>query len=430
MRVLHVMSYYEPAYDFGGDVRTVSQTCSALAGLGVDVTVFTTNAAPEGRLDVQLCEPQRRNGVTVTYYPVTWRGWPFGRFYYSWKLSQACARQIHEFDVAHFSSTLWADTAVVGSRGCLRAMVPYVVSPHGILEPWHYTHKGWKKRLHMMLCGQRVLRRASAIHAVCLTEARRLERLGLEGKVTCIPPGIDLAEFADLPSRAEAEECWPVLRGRRVVLFLSRLHYKKGLDQLVPAFAEVRKHCGDAILVLAGPDDGYLRAVRDLIDTHGIRKDVVLTGMLTGRERLLAFAAADIFVLPSYAEGLPRVLIEAMACRLPLLITPGCNFPEVAELDAGLIVEPTASELAGGLKHLLGLDADEREAIGVRGRALVESGYTWDVVARKMITVYECAVHGNAIPLHPEAQDNRPGDRVGRARGSGLGRMRRGAALQ
>ena len=156
----------------------------------------------------------------------------------------------------------------------------------------------------------------------------------------------------------------------------------------------------------------------------------MLTGMLTGRERLLAFAAADIFVLPSYAEGLPRVLIEAMACRLPLLITPGCNFPEVAELDAGLIVEPTASELAGGLKHLLGLDADEREAIGARGRALVESGYTWDVLARKMVTVYECAVHGKAIPLHPEPQDDRLGDRAGRARGSGLGRMRGGGALQ
>jgi glycosyltransferase involved in cell wall biosynthesis len=408
LKVGHVISYYEPAYDFGGDVRTVAQTCKALAALALDVTVLTTDAAPQGRLDVPLYRPQRRNGVAVTYYPVTWRGWPLGRFFYSRGLSRACVRRAPEFDLVHFSSTLWADTAAVGSRACLGAAVPYVVSPHGILEPWHYAFRGWKKRLHMRLCGRRVLERADAVHAVCSAEAHRLERLGLEGKVACIPPGIDMSEFARLPPRAEAEEQWPVLRGRPVILFLSRLHQKKGLDQLVAAFAELRRHYDDAVLVLAGPDDGYRQALVELIDIHGIRRDVVLTGMLKGRERLLAFAAADVFVLPSYAEGLPRVLIEAMACRLPLLITPGCNFPEVPQVDAGLIAQPRASDLADGLRHLFALRGAEREAMGARGRALVQSSYTWDVIARKMVTVYRRTLDARPIPLHPEPHDGRP----------------------
>ena len=373
-----------------------------LAALGLDVSVFTTDAAPVGRLDVEVLRPQTRHGVQVSRYPVTWRGWPLGRYYYSRELSRACARRMHEFDLAHFSSTLWGHVAVVGSRSCLRAAVPYVVSPHGILMPWQYAYRGWKKRLHMKLWGQRMLERADAVHAVCSAEAQRLEEFGLGGKITCIPPGVDLAEFADLPSRAEAEERWPMLRGRRVILFLSRLHLVKGLDQLIPAFAEVRRACDDVALVLAGPDDGYLGALDDLIDAHALRHDVLVTGMVRGRDRLLALAAADVFVLPSYAEGLPCVLMEAMACALPLVITPRCNFPEVAQVDAGLIVEPRMPELATALRHLLTLGAEDRAAMGRRGRALVESRYTWDVTARKLMAVYQCVLDGAPIPLDPE----------------------------
>jgi glycosyltransferase involved in cell wall biosynthesis len=403
LKILHIVSYYEPAFGFGGILRAVSGTCRALAVAGHEVSVFTTDASDEGRLEVPLYRPQNRDGVAVTHFPLTWRGWPLGRFYYARTLAAACAARIQEFDVAHLS-TLWGHTAIAGSRACVRGMVPYVVSPHGSLEPWGYAQKGWKKRLHMALCARRILDRANAIHAICPAEAHNLEQFGLQGKITCIPNGIDTSEFADLPPPAEAEERWPALRGRRVILFLSRLHHVKGLDRLVPAFAALRRHCDDAFLVVAGPDDGYLRKLNALIDTYAIRDDVLLTGMLTGRDRLLAFAAADVFVLPSHSDVLAIAVIEAMACALPVVITPACNFPEVAQAGAGLILEPTAPELAAALEHVVGMSDDQRGAMGARGRRLVESGYTWDVIARKMLTVYQCAIDGKPVPLHPEPQ--------------------------
>lgn len=401
LKVLHIVNYYEPAYGFGGILRAVSGTCRAVAACHHEVSVFTTDASDRGRLQVPVRRPQNRDGVAVTYYPLTWRGWPLGRFYYARALAAACAREAGAFDVAHLS-TLWGHASIAGARACANAMVPYVVSPHGTLEPHQYGLKSWKKRLHMALCGRRALDRAAAVHALCRYEADNLVQFGLEGKITCVPNGIDPAEFTDLPSPMEAAERWPTLRGRRVILFLSRLHAIKGLDQLLPALAELRRTCNDALLLLAGPDDGYASQVNALIDAHGLRRDVLLTGMLTGHDRLLALAAAEVFVLPSYAECFPMAVVEAMACALPVLITPGCNFPEAVEADAGLMVDPRSRELAGALEHLMAMSDGQRGAMGARGRQLVESDYTWDVIARKMITVYRAILDGKPIPLHPE----------------------------
>ncbi len=395
------MNYYEPAYGFGGILRAVSGTCRALATLGHRVSVFTTDAAPDGRLDVPLCRPQKSDGVLVTYYPLTWEGWPLGRFYYSRALTRACTEQVRHFHIAHLS-TLWGRATIVGSRECVRAEVPYVVSPQGSLEPWSYAHRGWKKRLHMMLYGQKILDRAAAIHAVSAIEARNLTHFGLEGRITYIPNGVEMSEFADLPSRTQAEERWPALRNRRVILFLARMHRKKGLDALLPALVQVRRHCDDAFLVLAGPDDGYLAEVESFIESHALHDHVLLSGMLTGQDRLLAFAAGDVFVLPSRAEGLPLALVEAMASALPVVITPGCNFPDVLRVEAGVTVPGEARELAAALEHVLTMSGDQRRAMGARGRQLVESDYTWDVIARKMITVYRAILDGKPIPLHPE----------------------------
>jgi glycosyltransferase involved in cell wall biosynthesis len=180
------------------------------------------------------------------------------------------------------------------------------------------------------------------------------------------------------------------------------LHYKKGVDQLLPAFADLLLRHPDALLFLAGPDDGYMDTARAAVESLGISERVVIPGMLTGRDRLLAFTAGDVFCLPSYSEGIAVASLEALACGLPAVMTPGCHLPEAVQAGAAVCVEPRASEISSALAGLLALGDAERAAMGQRGREMVASQFSWDTIARKMLTVYDCVATGREVPLLPE----------------------------
>ena len=218
-----------------------------------------------------------------------------------------------------------------------------------------------------------------------------------------IPNGIDPQDYLHLPDPAEAEEARPGLHDRLVVLFLGRLSPEKGLDQLVGAWSIVVAKCPQAILVLAGPDHrNYRGLVQNLVDTKGLGSSVIMPGMLRGREKLAMLSRADVLVQPSYSEVLGLAVLEALACAKPCVITTGCNFEQVAAIGAGRVVEPAADALAAALIEVLSLSLQDRQMMGMRGRALVLQNYTWDIVARKMLTVYSCIVSGQEIPLYPE----------------------------
>ncbi|MFQ6096895.1 MAG: glycosyltransferase [Armatimonadota bacterium] len=404
LRILHVTSYYEPAWGFGGIVRAVSGACEALCACGHEVSVLTTNASPNGRLDVPLERAHRRDGVTVTYFPLAWRGWPLGRFYYSAALARASLQHVRQADVTHLSM-VWGHPAAAASRVCRREGTPYVVSPHGTFLPPHYARKRWKKSLWMEFRGRGILHHAAAIHAISRAEVRALARLGLGERTAYVPNGVNVREFAALPGRAQAVARWPRLRDRRAVLFLSRLHPGTGLHELIPAFARVRRAHDDVVLIRAGPNAGYERQAHALVGKHDLDEHVLFTGMLTGADRLLAFAAAHVFVLPSHAECLPMAALEALACGLPAVTTAACNLPEVQRVGAGLVVAPDADAIATALDHILSLSESRLEAMGARGRALAESQFAWDTIARKMTTLYRCILHAKPVPPEPEPFD-------------------------
>jgi glycosyltransferase involved in cell wall biosynthesis len=124
--------------------------------------------------------------------------------------------------------------------------------------------------------------------------------------------------------------------------------------------------------------------------------------MVQGERKKALISRADIYTLPSYSEGFSMSILENLAAGKPLLITPGCNFPEVAEVGAGLSVNPVAEEIESGLRKLLDRSHEERKEMGERGRELVKNNYTWDIAARKMITVYRAILNKAPIPLFPE----------------------------
>ena len=234
----------------------------------------------------------------------------------------------------------------------------------------------------------RALRNADAIHAITPAEKRRIADLGYQTPVTVAPNGIDSAPFDTLPDPREFLNRFPALENKRVILFLGRLNPTKGLDILARAFSAIARRFPDAVLLMAGPDEeGGQRIMESILRSEGVLDRTLFTGMLTGYDKLAAMSRADLFVLPSYSEGFSIAILEAMAARLPVVITEGCNFPEVAEHGAGFVVEASDRPVTEAVGTLLS-NHDLRVRMGEQGRKLVSERYTWRVTATTLADLY------------------------------------------
>ena len=393
MHVANILSYLSQRY--GGPPRVAFDLGKAVVEYGVKVSYWASCDASER-------QELAKHNSSVHLFDTTWPK----RWYRAPTLIQALLHELPFIDLLHLHE-VWSHTQCASARIARRRGVPYILTTHGVLQPWKMKirSKRFKKYAYMALCGNRMLDGAACLHAVTPHEVEGIRNLGYKGPITVIPNGVNAHDFVDMPERSEAEARWPQLSGRRVVLFLSRLSREKGLEELLPTWANLVGHGSfdDAILVIAGPDDGrgYGKVVEAMIEQHNLNSHVLLTGLVQGYEKLALMARADIYVLPSFSEGFSMSILENLAASTPVVITPGCNFPEVVDADAGVCVPPAEGPLEEALRTLLDLSDSDRNAMGGRGRKLVEENYTWDIAARRMINVYDCIMRGKEIPRNP-----------------------------
>src|SRR5262249_8389804 len=242
------------------------------------------------------------------------------------------------------------------------------------------------------------LRRASCLHALSRPEIGHLRKIAPWTPICFVPNGVDLGPLRDLPPRAELEALCPELAGKFVLLFFSRVHVKKGLDLLAESLGQVAPTFPELHLVIAGSDDGALSPFCDRMAELGLTRRMTYLGHVGGRRARQVWAAADAFILPSYSEGFSMAILEALACRLPCLITTACHFPEAAAADGAVVVNPDSKAVAGGLRELLERTNDERARLGQNGRQLVEAHYTWDRQAERLAAVYDWLTGGGTPP--------------------------------
>ena len=300
-------------------------------------------------------------------------------FSYSPGLKQALESDC--LDLLH-THGLWMYTSVAGCRWS-DARRPYVVSPHGMLDLWALRNSGWKKKLAGWIYENRHLRGAACLHALNAAEAESIRRCGLRNPICVIPNGVDLP--IDVPARGEAGQI-------RTLLYLGRLHPKKGLPQLVDAWSMVQNNAKESNwqLVIAGWDQiGHESELRAKVDRLGLAASIRFAGPQFREAKEACLKAASAFILPSLSEGLPMTILEAWAWRLPVLMTPQCNLPEGNEAGAAIMIEHNADSIASGLSRLFSMDDHERERMGWNGRQLVESKFQWPCVARQMADVYD-----------------------------------------
>jgi glycosyltransferase involved in cell wall biosynthesis len=282
-----------------------------------------------------------------------------------------------DFSLVHLHG-LWGPASRALAANA-RTTPPCIVSSHGMLEPWAMRRGALKRGVAWKLWDGGVLKRAACLHALCTEEWLSLRALGLENPVALIPNGVDLPDH-------------PVTALGDSVLFLGRLHPKKGLAELLHAWALLSD---PPPLRIAGWDDGgHLEPLRRLRDLLGLEGCVEFTGPAFGADKERLFREAGALILPSHSEGLPMTVLEAWAYGLPVLMTDHCHLPEGFNRRAALRVEALPFSIAEGMRDFLSLSASERLAMGARGRELVAANYSWGSVAREFLTVYEWLLGG------------------------------------
>lgn len=368
MKTLHVIS---------GLRQTAGGTVSALVGLaavqiaqGMRASIAATFVHPEDEDAAQV----RAGGIEVHQLGPCRD--PRSRHP---RMSEWITDLARASDVVHIHG-LWEEVQHRAARACQRLRLPYVISPHGMLDPWSLSQGAWKKKLYIALRLRRNLNRAAAIHFTTATERDLVCPLGFTAAAIVEPIGVDFAEFDPLPEKGRFRARFPQLSTRPVVIFLGRLHPKKGFDILIPAFAQAS--CRDAMLVIAGPgDDAYRAELARMVESHGIASRVVFAGMQRGRERIEALVDSDLFVLPSYQENFGIAVVESLAAGVPVVISDQVNIHrEVSESSGGSVVPTRVDAMASELSRWMN-DAQLRADAGARGREFVRSRFDWSRIA-------------------------------------------------
>ena len=350
---------------FGGD--------GDLAALGLEQTAFQIERAPTSDKSGFGFSPQLRSMVAS-----------------------------NDAEIIH-SHGLWMWSDRVADAVARQKCVPHVVSPHGMLEPWAMRNSARKKQLMWRLFQGRALHDARCLHALCDAERVSMRDLGLRNPIATIPNGVNLSDFDDLPAPAAFDARFPAAKNRQVLLFMARLHPKKGLVPLLGAWKNLARQFPDWILAIAGPDEnGHRAELETIIADNKLENHVIFTGMLNGDAKKAALSRADAFVLPSQSEGFSIAILEAMACALPVLLTPQCHFPDAVVAGAAIEAQPNADSLTLVLRELLEMDVAPRAAMGARGRALVAQSYSWQNVAAQWKQLYHWCAREKSVPSFVE----------------------------
>ena len=376
---------------YGGPVSVLMALAEAQQQVGHEVTIATTNADhPRGVLRKPGWGVLERGSVSVLYAPVQ-----FAPLRVSLQLAVYLHTTIAAYDIVHIHGLYRFPSTYAGWQARRRG-VPYVMRPHGALDPYLFVRSSMGrvglKRFYERWFDFPILHAASAIHYTAEEERERASFLNLRAPSFVVPNGLDWARYCDLPSRGALRALWGLGDGP-LVLFLGRLHFKKGLDLLIPAFDALRKRIPDAQVAIVGPEnDDYGKRVRGWVRERGLDACVHFVGSLEGQDVVQAYVDADVFVLPSYTENFGMTVAEAMACALPVVISDQVNIhAEVASAGAGLVTRCDADEVAQALEALL-LDADRRSAMGEAGRRLVQERYTWPAIVEALTREYEAVI--------------------------------------
>ena len=318
-------------------------------------------------------------------------------------------------DIVH-NNGLWIHPSIVCTEWKKKTGRPYMISPQGMLDPWAIQYSAWKKRIACLFYENEHLRNAACLQALSAAEARSMRDFGLKNPICIIPNGTDIPDIREGKDKVNQEinknksgsqaPPWygSIEKGRKVILYLGRIHPKKGLPNLLSALHKLQgddshNFLSDWVLAIAGWDQNRHEAIlRHQAEKLCLNGQVIFLGPQFKEEKILAYRHADAFILPSFSEGMPMAVLEAWACGLPVLMTSACNLSEGFQSEAAIQIDSEAESIAQGLEVLASMTDRERKAMGMRGRRLVETNFSLPKITADMQAVYKWVLGGGDKP--------------------------------
>jgi glycosyltransferase involved in cell wall biosynthesis len=376
MKILNICGY---SWDIGGPPKIIYDHAVVQMKLGAEVTILTP-----------ISEGQKVYAIPEGAKVITCKRHWFAKFWAEFSPELYSWIKIHgnEYDVIHIHG-VWHFAGVAPYLAGIATAK--CITTHGLLDSWTIGKGYWKKMLFGFLFQKRILRNTELIQINNTDEQADLKRfLGFQHpNVQIIPNGMNLRDFEKLPAKNIFREKFSIPNDKKIILFLSRINLKKGLDLLLPAFREVSIKRNDAILVIAGPDDGYLTETERFIRENNLQDKIQLVGMLTGNDKFTAFADADIFALPSHSEGFSIATLEALISGIPSLLSDRVGFGEaIREHNAAHLVDLNVESIVNGLHKMLD-NQTYCDDLSKNGMTLVKTQYDIEIVARRLFEEFK-----------------------------------------
>lgn len=357
MKILHVITGIQKA---AGTSVFCSEVCNELVALGHDVTLAVAKPCLSNSYPID----PRIKLISITSL-----------------LNIKQSQVIQNYDIVHIHA-LWTPILHRVSNWADKNKIPVVWSPHGMLTPWAMNNKKWKKSLGWWLYQRWDLKKASLIHATAQSEEEDIRRLGLKNRVVVAPLGVKVNGCIERIGRKD---------GKKVLLFVSRVQRKKGLLNLIKAWAllpsEIKR---EWVVRIVGPDqENHTSELKTLCAELDVENDFEFCGPKYGDDLAREYASADLFVLPTHSENFGSVVIEALARELPVICTNGAPWEELEKHNCGWWIDIGVEPLVNVLHEALPLCQEELHLMGVRGSKLVEEKYSWDSVVKVIIEGYK-----------------------------------------
>lgn len=366
MRVLHILPRIVTLSS--GPSYTVPRLCEALADHGAEVELcLVGDEAPFRTTNYDLtCFKQNRFGLGLCA---------------SSAMRKYLCEAAKKYEVIH-NHSLWLMPNVYGSWAVKNTSCKYVVSARGTLSSWALNRSRWKKRLFWAALQKQSMVRADLLHATAQSEYQEIRDCGLKAPVVILPNGVDT------PKEIFKTKTDKVRR----LLFLSRLHPKKGLEELIRAWAKVEVDFDDWVLSIAGPDQHpYADKMKCLVAELGLNR-VEFLGEVVGEEKERVLTNANLYILPTHSENFGVAIAEALAHGVPVIAGTGAPWGGVVEKGCGWWISPDIESIVSQLEHSMRLSSEDLEAMGALGRRWMKGEYSWDAIASGMLKSYEALV--------------------------------------